>query len=71
MTTASEAESFKTNWSKMTFSDPDLFFDGNKFRLSYLKITNPVLKKAYTYDGRNKQQATLKVGDLHVNVPNS
>jgi len=68
---AGEAESFKTNWSKMTFSDPDLFFDGNKFRLSYLKITNPVLKKTYTYDGRNKQQATLKVGDLNVNLPNS
>jgi hypothetical protein len=68
-----ESESFKTNWSKLTFSDPDLFFDGSKFRLSAVKITNPVLKKAYAYDsrGQKKSAPVLKVNDLDVTLPAS
>ncbi len=68
-----ESESFKTNWSKMTFSDPDLFFDGSKFRLSAVKITNPVLKKTYVYDSRTQKKAApvLKVNDLDVVLPAS
>ncbi len=68
---ASEAESFKTNWSKMTFSDPDFFFDGTRFSLSALKITNPVLKKIYAYDVRNQKHAApvVKVNDLDVAMP--
>lgn len=68
-----ESESFKTNWGKMTFSDPDLFFDGSKFRLSAVKITNPVLKKTYIYDsrGQKKPAPVLKVNDLDVTLPAS
>lgn len=57
----------------MTFSDPDLFFDGSKFRLSALKITNPVLKKTYVYDSRTQKKAApvLKVNDLDVVLPAS
>ena len=66
-----ESEAFKTNWSKMTFADPDYYFDGTKFRLSALKITNTVLKKTYTYDVRNQKRAapSIKVGDLDVALP--
>lgn len=68
-----ESESFKTNWGKMTFTEPDFFFDGSKFRLSALKITNPVLKKTYSYDsrGQKKQAPVLKVNDLDVVLPAS
>ena len=68
-----ESESFKTNWSKMTFTEPDYYFDGSKFRLSALKLTNPVLKKTYIYDIRNQKRAapSIKINDLDVALPSN
>ena len=66
-----DADAFKNNWSKMQFSDPDFFFDGTKFRLTALRITDPGTKKTYNYDTRNQKRtaAVLKINDIDVTLP--
>jgi hypothetical protein len=55
-----EAPSFKQNWGKIDFKDPDFYIQTDRFYLAKVTISNPVNGKKYLYDNKNRTDYDIK-----------